>query len=66
MTCQACGIRYQDFRTGLSFAEVRAMMFVGSDDSSCWRHKRRRSVLGFWHELKRQQWLYHLSQENNP
>lgn len=61
--CEACGISYQDFRTGLTFAEVRNMMFVGSDDCGQWRHKRRHSVLGFWHELKLQAWLYHLNME---
>lgn len=32
------------------------MMFVSTDDPSTWRQKRRRSVLGFWHELKLMDW----------
>jgi hypothetical protein len=64
--CMSCGINYRDFHTGLNFAEVRRMMYSGSTDPSQWRSKRRRSVLGYWHELKRQLWLYHLSLENSP
>lgn len=62
MTCHTCGMSYQEFRTGLTFATVRQMMFVGPDPST-WRHKRRHSVLGFWHELKQQLWLSHMNDE---
>lgn len=65
MTCAACGISYQDFRTGLTFAVVRAMMFTGSSDVSQWRQKGRHSVLGFWHELKLQAWHYHVMMERS-
>jgi hypothetical protein len=57
VTC-VCGSKYEDHRTGLSFAEVRRMMFVSSDDPKQWRSKRRHSVLGFWRELKLQSWKY--------
>ena len=45
---------YDKFRTGLTYDQVFAMMMDGSDDSKDWRYKRRRTVLGFWHELKLQ------------
>jgi len=45
-------VSYVDFRTGLTFAQVREMLYVHTDDKSQWRQKRRRSVLGFWRELK--------------
>lgn len=47
---------YDEFRTGLTFREVRSMMRVGGDDSSRWRQLRRHSVLGFWRELKLAMW----------
>lgn len=55
ITC-SCGARYCDHRTGLSFSEVRRMMWVSDDDPGSWRNKRRRGVLGFWHELKWHDW----------
>lgn len=54
-----CGQRYADFRTGLTFGNVRAMMFTASEDRKDWRQKRRRCVLGYWHELKREMYLLH-------
>lgn len=52
----ACGCLYEEHRTGLTFPEVRKMMWRASDDSKDWRQKRRHSVLGFWRELKLQLW----------
>lgn len=57
MVC-SCGAKYAEHRTGLTFATVRGMMRTFSHDPSDWRHKRRRSVLGFWHELKLNSWFY--------
>lgn len=45
---------YSDFRTGLTFGQVRQMLWVGSEDPKDWRYKRRGTVLGFWHQLKQQ------------
>lgn len=67
MTC-SCGARYKDFRSTddsgrvLTFAKVRSMMFNQPDSKreGWWRQKRRRSVLGYWHELKLMQWrMFH-------
>ena len=55
MTCP-CGASYRDLKTGLTFAEVKAMMRVHSEDPRDWRYKRRRSVLGYWHQIKREMW----------
>lgn len=52
----SCGERYDRFRTGLTFAAVKQLMYVGSDDPTQWRHKGRKAVLGYWTELKRQLW----------
>lgn len=49
----SCGVVYDDFRTGQTFASVRRLM---RDDPhpvhGGWRSKRRRGVLGYWHQLK--------------
>jgi len=47
---------YEQFRTGLTFAEVRAMLWSHDPDPRTWRYKRRRTVLGFWRQLKLQMW----------
>jgi len=49
-------LTYDQFRTGLTFREVRRMLWVDNQDPSTWRYKRRRTVLGFWHQLKQQLW----------
>lgn len=58
--CPVCGLRYSALRTGLTFRKVRRMMISASPDPRDWRHKRRRSVLGYWRELKLMEWRYHL------
>lgn len=50
----ACGCTYAEFRTGLTFADARRMMFQGGPPP--WRQKRRRSVLGFLREMKLKYW----------
>lgn len=39
---------YDEFRTGLTYRDVLAMLRAAD------RHRRRGSVLGFWHEVKLQ------------
>lgn len=51
---------YEDFRTGLTFSDVREMMYVSNDDPKTWRQKRRGSVLGFWREIKLSMWATYL------
>lgn len=50
-------ITYAQFRTGLTFADARAMLWSGSDDATQWRYKRRGAVLGLMHELKQAMWV---------
>ena len=45
-------VSYDEFRTGLTFAEVRQMLWVASDNPEDWRYKRRHTVLGYWRQLK--------------
>lgn len=52
-TCD-CGAVYADFRTGLRFRDVRAMLWDQEDPArpGWFRQKRRSAVLGLWRELK--------------
>jgi len=51
---------YETFRTGLTFREVRRMLWVDNPDPRTWRYARRRTVLGFWRQLKQQLWAQYL------
>lgn len=59
--CPHCGTSYAEFRTGLTYADVFVMLWSPEDDPSTWQYKRRRTVLGKWHQIKREWWKYHLS-----
>lgn len=50
--CPECGKTYDAFRTGETFASIKAAMRSESADPSTWRYRTRRMVLGFWHQLK--------------
>lgn len=52
-TCPHCGLQYGKFRTGFTYHEVYHMM---------WSHpqKRRNTILGSWHALKKQLWERHI------
>ena len=58
--CPVCGLAYHDFRTGLTFKDVREMLWTPGPPP--WRQKRRRSVLGFWHQIKQIQWSQHIDE----
>lgn len=60
--CPVCGITYKEFRTGMTFAEVKAEMYVSSEDSDDWVYKRRRCVLRRWRKIKIVLWEYHLKE----
>jgi hypothetical protein len=49
-----CGATYEEHRLGMSFADVRRMMWDQEDPNrpGWWRQKRRHCVLGFMKELK--------------
>lgn len=53
-----CGCAYADFRLGMSFADVRRMLWDQMDRNrgGWWRQKRRSSVLGYARELKLHAW----------
>jgi hypothetical protein len=51
---------YGDFRTGLTFADVKAMLWSGDPDPSTWRYRRRHTVLGHWRQIKQQLYAEYL------
>jgi hypothetical protein len=55
---------YDEFRTGLTFRDVKRMLYVHNADSSKWRYRRRGTVLGFHHALKLQ--LYYQMADARP
>ena len=60
--CPVCGLAYVDFRTGMTFADVKAEMYVASEDSADWVYKRRRCVLRRWRKIKRAMFEYHIEE----
>lgn len=59
-TCEHCGLVYSDFRTGYKYTEVRMLLWVADEDYSKWKYKRRHTVLGLWHSIKRSLWDEHI------
>ena len=60
--CEHCGLKYRDFRTGLTYSAVRDTYWVADPDSAKWKYKRRNTVLGKWREIKKEMWAEHLYQ----
>ena len=58
--CPVCSLMYGDLRTGMDFAGVQQMLWVGSDDRTLWKHKGRHTVLGLWRQIKIDLWTRHL------
>ena len=58
--CEFCGMLYGDLKTGLTYKEVRNMLWVNSDDYKDWKYKRRNTVLGLWHSIKIELWREHV------
>jgi len=57
--CPVCGLKYKNLQTGLCYDEVFQMLWRTSEDSKEWRYKRRRTVLGLWHQIKQEYWKQH-------
>jgi hypothetical protein len=64
--CPTCGMKYEDFRTGMDFQAVKDMLWTGNEDPDTWRYKRRNTVLGLWHGLKKDMWNEHLVMCQDP
>lgn len=61
-TCPHCGMKYRNLNTGLSYYDVFMLLKDYSKDSADWTYKRRNTVLGKWHEIKKQMWDYHVNE----
>lgn len=42
------------------------MLWVGDDDSSKWRYKRRNTVLGLWHQIKKEMYERYVDAAYGP
>jgi hypothetical protein len=64
MRCDGCGLGYDDFRTGLSFTDIRRMIISIGTDRKTQRTKygRRHGVLGYHFELKQLMWRQHVDE----
>lgn len=58
-SCELCGQTYGELKTGLTFSDVRGMLWSGNPDPSTWKNKGRHTVLGLWHQIKVSMWKEH-------
>lgn len=61
-----CGLTYGKLRTGLRYWDVFVMLMDYSEDSAEWTYKKRATVLGKWHEIKKSMWEYHCEEGGCP
>ena len=61
-----CGLTYGKLNTGLRYYDVFVMLMDYSTDSADWTYKRRRTVLGKWHQIKKSMWDYHCNEGGCP
>lgn len=61
-----CGLTYRRLKTGMSYYDVFVMLMDYSTDSGDWTYKRRNTVLGKWHEIKKSMWEYHCDEGGCP
>ncbi len=57
--CAFCGVKYREFRTGLTYRDVFMMHWSYDEDTSTWQYKTRRKVLGRWFAYKQEMWKMH-------
>lgn len=60
--CPCCLITYGDFRCGLTYNDAFLELWSMDGDTSTWRYKRRRTILGYMHMRKKAAWRDHLAQ----
>lgn len=59
-------IPYDEFRTGLTFYDVRQMLWSWSDDNRDWPHVSRHTVLGKWRQIKLAMYAEYVDSLNDP
>jgi hypothetical protein len=60
--CPVCGLKYKDFRTNLNYMDIYGYLWSDDPDSDTWNYKGRHTVLGFWHQTKRDLWERHIEE----
>ena len=60
MTCEHCGIHYNDFKTGFTFTDIANFLWVHDEDSTKWGNRTRHTVLGHWRQIKLEMWDKHV------
>jgi hypothetical protein len=60
--CPACGTRYGDFKTGMTYREVWLMFYDNSPDPADWKYKRPGTILGKWHAIKKDMFAQHIEE----
>lgn len=58
--CPFCDLTYKRLKTGLTYRQVYELLKDYSDDPTDWTYKRRGTVLGKWHQIKKELWEWHL------
>lgn len=61
--CPYCQVTYARFKTGLRYRDVFLMLWDNSRNTSEWRYKRRGTILGLWHSIKKELWSRHTDVE---
>lgn len=59
--CPHCKTTYGQFKTGMTYSEAFQQLWSLDDSPETWRYKRRRTVLGYWHGLKKKAWADHIA-----
>lgn len=62
-SCPNCGITYGQFRTGFRYRDIYQMLWDWSDDPAEWKYKRPGTILGMWHQIKKELWERHVDAE---
>jgi hypothetical protein len=55
---------YDKFRTGLTYDDVLSMLWSEEPDPKKWRYRRRGTVLGLWHQLKKEMYEQALKEKD--
>jgi len=58
--CGVCGLRYDGFKTGLTFGDVYSMFWSNENDNRTFVNKSRNVILGKWSQIKREMWEEHV------
>ncbi len=62
MMCDKCGLTYDRFRTGLTYADIQDQFWRPEEEPSKWVNKSRHTYLGRWHEIKLKMWEQHIAE----